>query len=75
MKNPTHYCLFLFTNIPVKTTSLKTQLSMISADIAAREFGMISAKFKIRGNSVIQLQTQMLDVLPQRTQRAQRMKL
>jgi hypothetical protein len=38
---------------------------MISADLAARESGMISAKFKIRGNSVIQLQTQMLDVLSQ----------
>jgi hypothetical protein len=49
MKNPTHYCLFLFTNIPVKTISLNTQLSMISANLAARESGMISAKFTIGG--------------------------
>jgi hypothetical protein len=49
MKDPTHYCLFLFTSSPVKTISHKTQLSMISADLAAREFGMISAKFDIGG--------------------------
>jgi hypothetical protein len=45
MKDPTHYCLFLFTNFRLKTISLKTQLSMISADLAARESGMISAFF------------------------------
>jgi hypothetical protein len=49
MKNPTHYCLFLFTGTPVKTISLKMQLSMISTDLTAKESGMISAKFKFGG--------------------------
>ena len=49
MKHPTHYCLFLFTGRPVKTISLKTQLSMISVDFADRKPGMISAKSTIGG--------------------------
>jgi hypothetical protein len=49
MKNPTHYCLFLFTGRPVKTISLKTQLSIISTDLTAKESGMISAKFIVGG--------------------------
>jgi hypothetical protein len=49
MKNPTHYCLFLFTGRPVKTIPLKTQLSIISTDLTAKESGMISAKFKVGG--------------------------
>jgi hypothetical protein len=56
MKNPTHYCLFLFTGRPVKTISLKAQLSMISTDLTERESGMISAKFKIGGIRIKSLQ-------------------
>ena len=47
MKNPTHYCLILFTGRSVKTISLKLQLSMISTDLAEKESGMISAVFTL----------------------------
>jgi hypothetical protein len=53
MKYPTHYCLILFTGRPVKTISLKTQLSMISVDFADRKSGMISAKSTIGGIGTI----------------------
>jgi hypothetical protein len=54
MKNPTHYCLFLFTAEPVEKISLKTQLSMISTDLTAKKSGMISAFFEIVKSGGIQ---------------------